>query len=74
MSTIKERQKVAVINMTLGGKFFIETFEGKVMKDLGGGYYRVRIGKESFERFVDPAAQDNPLEYVAKLNASGVQS
>lgn len=64
-------QRVAVIASTLGGKFIIEGygFIRAAVLDVEN-QYRVQFSDGVYERFVDPAAQLAPEEYVASLNAA----
>ncbi len=75
MQTFKKGDSVAIINQTLGGKFFVEgraTIIGPV-KGVAG-QYRVRFsGSDTgiYDRFVDPAAQKDAYAYAASLTPLG---
>ncbi len=62
-------QRVAVLN-SAGGKIIIEGYGFIRSAVLGVEHqYRVQFHDGVYERFVDPAAQLAPEEYVASLNA-----
>ena len=72
--SFQKGDKVHVINSTMGGTFFVEGISVRIVRpvknideqylvDFGDGYGPV-------ERFVDPAAQDNPAKFVEKLNTN----
>ena len=69
MHSFKEGDKVHVINQTMGGRFFVE---GEVrvvslLDDIERYLVRFPDGME-VERFVDPAAQEDPEMLVWRMN------
>lgn len=62
-------QRVAIINQTLGGRFLVEDDSATLIKQIAPDRWRVRFsdGTRS-ERFIDPAAQADPVGFVAALN------
>lgn len=70
MKTFKRGDRVSVLNSTLGGKFFVECHSAEVIRKCRGqdDYYMVRMGDETLPRFIDPAAQSDPVAFVQKLN------
>jgi len=72
MHTFKKGDSVAILNQTVGGRFFVEgraTILGLV-KDVDE-QYRVRFSGEDrgvYDRFVDPAAQQDAYAFVDRLN------
>jgi hypothetical protein len=69
LEVYKPGRKVVIINSTMSGRYFVESYNAKVLRHLGDNYYRVAIGGHSFDRFVDQAAQDDPAAFVSNLNA-----
>ena len=67
MTRFKPRQRVWIINCTLGGRFLVEG-RSWVVRHLGEDRYLVRFPDgELIERFVDPKAQADPYAYVRTL-------
>ncbi len=66
--------RVAVINQTYKGKFFVEGYATIKKRLSAENRYLVQFpdgfGRYHVERFVDPAAQADPQAYVDLLNAS----
>lgn len=61
-------QRVTVINRTLGGKYVVEG-EALIVHHLEDNRYMVQFESgRKYERFVDPAAQDDPEGYCEILN------
>lgn len=69
MSAFKKGDRVAVINQTLGGIYFVETTRAIVIKAFADEHYKVRIGNDYVMRYVDPAAQADPQTFADRLNA-----
>ena len=69
MSGFKRGQRVAIINRTLSGRFIVESKEAIVQKRAYGDMYAVRIDGDTVSRFINPAAQADPVAFVARLNA-----
>lgn len=72
MQKFKKGDKVAIINSTMGGKFIVEGYALIVrpVRDVDSQYLvNFGDGSGSLERFVDPAAQDDPQGFVVRLNA-----
>jgi hypothetical protein len=76
MHTFEIGESVWIINQTISGKFIIE---GKVtiseqIADVYETYIVTFPASDGFsvhaQRFVDPAAQDNPRAFIEQLNAS----
>ena len=78
---MKKGQKVYIINRKLSGKFFVEGIAtivtpGKTPDDPCTVRFfdwaalstKRTWGAERFQRFVDPAAQEDPHGYVKRLN------
>jgi hypothetical protein len=64
MTRFKPRQRVWIINCTLGGRFLVEG-RARVARHLGDNRYLVRFPDgELVERCVDPKAQADPYAYV----------
>jgi hypothetical protein len=74
MHTFDINDKVTVFNCTLGGRFIIEgkaTIKGYT-SDVDEQYFVKFDGERGLvSRFVDPAGQDNPEAFVARLNGAG---
>lgn len=71
MNAFRKGQRVAIINQTLGGRFVLEGFATLQQRmDRAGTCWNVRFEGDSgiYQRFVDPAAQSNPVAFVASLN------
>jgi hypothetical protein len=68
MTRFKPRQRVWIINCTLGGRFLVEG-RARIVRRLGEDRYLVRFPDgELVERFVDPKAQADPHAFVRTLN------
>ena len=68
MTPFTPRQRVWIINCTLGGRFLVEG-HAQIVHRLGEDRYLVRFPDgELVERFVDPEAQADPYAYVRTLN------
>jgi hypothetical protein len=68
MTPFKPRQRVWIINCTLGGRFLVEG-RARIVRHLGDCRYLVRFPDgDLVERFVDPKAQADPYAYVRTLN------
>jgi hypothetical protein len=71
MHTFKSGDRVVIVNMTIGGRFIVEG-RATVKRPLRRTeeYYSVVFDNSagSYERFIDPAAQADPEEFVRKLN------
>lgn len=66
-------QRVAIINKTYSGKFIVEGYATVRSHPSGDDFYNVRFeGEDSesqvYQRFIDPAAQADPVGYCIKLN------
>lgn len=64
---------VAVINSTMGGRFFVES-EAAIVREIprrSDEQYVVAIKGDRVYRFILAQAQTDPHSYVAKLNAAG---
>jgi len=69
MTLFKPRQRVCIINCTLGGRFLVEG-RARIVRPLGDDRYLVRFPDgDLVERFVDPKAQADPYAYVRTLNS-----
>lgn len=68
----KKGDRVAIINGTFSGGFFVECQSAVVVRKCRGtdGQYMVSINGDTVERFVDPAAQADPAAFVQRLNTS----
>jgi hypothetical protein len=68
MTRFKSRQRVWIINCTLGGRFLVEG-RARIVRRLGNDRYLVRFPDgDLVERVVDPKAQADPYAYVRTLN------
>jgi hypothetical protein len=69
--------RVAIVGMNADGRFVVEGMATLVKGAGHGGRWIVHFeGDEPtrrFERFVDPAAQADPIAFVSQLNRLGVQ-
>jgi hypothetical protein len=68
MTLFKPRQRVWIINCTLGGRFLVEG-RARVVRRLGDDRYLLRFPDgDLVERSVNPEAQANPYASVRILN------
>ena len=67
----KKGEKVYIINRKLSGDFIVEG-QATIVKHICDETYEVRFGddRETYERFIDPSAQDSPEEYAVLLTES----
>lgn len=70
----KKGDWVFIINQSAGGEFYIEG-KGQIVAPVKTieDRYKVRIKQreswETYERYVDPNAQDDPYDFTSRLNA-----
>jgi hypothetical protein len=68
MTRFKPRQRVWIINCTLGGRFLVEG-RARIVRRLSDNRYLVRFPDgDLVERLVDPQAQADPYAFVRTLN------
>ena len=68
VTLFKPRQRVWIINCTLGGRFLVEG-RARVVRHLGDDRYLVRFPDgDLVERCVDPKAQADPYASVRTRN------